>query len=247
MGLYRDDAVVLRVQKLGEADRIVTLLFRREGKIRAVAKGVAKVTSRIGARLEPFNHVDVQCYASPYAGRSLHNVRQVETIQPYGKYLVGNYSRYSCASAIVETAERLSGDDSESVSRLFALTVGALRSMGVGEHAPGLILDAYLLRAMALAGWAPSLEQCAVCGSPGEYSAFSVQSGGMVCPTCRPPGCASPSAAARELMVALLRGAWDTADLSEPGIRREASGLIAAHLQWHTERALRSLPLVDRN
>ena len=62
MALYRDTGVVLRVHKLGEADRIITVLTGRHGKIRTVAKGVRRTRSRWGARLEPFNHVDVQCY-----------------------------------------------------------------------------------------------------------------------------------------------------------------------------------------
>ena len=62
MPTYRDEGIVLRTQKLGEADRIITLLTRRNGRIRAVARGVRKTSSRIGARLEPFNHVDVQFY-----------------------------------------------------------------------------------------------------------------------------------------------------------------------------------------
>ena len=60
MPLYRDDAVVLRAQKLGEADRIITLLTREHGKVRAVGKGVRRTGSRFGARLEPFMHIDVQ-------------------------------------------------------------------------------------------------------------------------------------------------------------------------------------------
>ena len=75
MSLYRDEGVVLRAQKLGEADRIVTLLTREHGRVRAVAKGVRRTSSRIGARLEPFGHVDVQFYE----GRSLDGVTQVET------------------------------------------------------------------------------------------------------------------------------------------------------------------------
>src|SRR5690606_37993643 len=59
---YRDEAIVLRTHKLGEADRIVTLLGRRRGRIRAVAKGVRKPSSRFGSRLEPFMLVDLQCY-----------------------------------------------------------------------------------------------------------------------------------------------------------------------------------------
>ena len=48
------------------------------------------------------------------------------------------------------------------------------------------------------------------------------------------------------LLGALLSADWATADASGSRERREASGLVAAYLQWHLERGLRSLPLVDR-
>jgi DNA repair protein RecO (recombination protein O) len=48
MGLYRDEGIVLRTHKLGEADRIVSILTPRHGKVRAVAKGVRKTKSRFG-------------------------------------------------------------------------------------------------------------------------------------------------------------------------------------------------------
>ena len=75
--LYRDEAIVLRTQKLGEADRIITLLTRSHGRVRAVAKGVRRTTSRFGARLEPFSHVDVQLAEA----RSLDVVTQAETLR----------------------------------------------------------------------------------------------------------------------------------------------------------------------
>lgn len=99
---------------------------------------------------------------------------------------------------------------------------------------------------MALAGWAPALTDCAVCGTPGHHRAFSVPAGGAVCPDCRPPGAAHPAPATIDLMSALVRGDWRIADATDTGTRRECSGLVAAHLQWHLERTLRSLPLVDR-
>lgn len=246
MALYRDDALVLRLHKLGEADRIVTMLSRRHGKLRVVARGVAKTTSRIGARLEPFSHVDVQCYAPNAPRSSLHSVRQTETIAPYGKHIMGDYPRYTAACVIAETAERLCGEEGEPAPQLFGLTVGALRAMSGQEHTPSLVLDAYLLRAMSIAGWAPALAACAVCGSDGPHPAFSVQAGGAVCSGCRPAGSVSPSPATYALLVALQAGDWASADGSQLGAQREASGLIAAHLQWHTERSLRSLPLVHR-
>ncbi|MDH6462371.1 DNA repair protein RecO (recombination protein O) [Micromonospora sp. A200] len=246
--LYRDDAVVLRVQKLGESDRIITLLTRRHGRLRAVARGIRRTTSKFGARLEPFGHVDVQLAGDPKGnlGSSLHTVSQVEGIDLYGKRFLSDYPRYTAASAIAETAERLTPVEREPSLRLFQLTLGALRALADGSHATTLVLDAYLLRGMALAGWAPALIACAVCGTPGRHRAFSVPAGGAVCPDCRPPGAAHPAPATIDLMSALTSGDWRVADATETGVRRECSGLVAAHLQWHLERALRSLPLVDR-
>jgi DNA repair protein RecO (recombination protein O) len=240
--LYRDDAVVLRCQKLGESDRIITLFTRRHGRLRAVAKGVRRTSSRFGARLEPFGHVDLQIAH----GRSLHTVSQVEGIDLFGKRFINDYPRYTAASAVVETAERLTAVEEEPALRLFLLTLGALRALAAAERAATLVLDAYLLRAMGIAGWAPALDACAVCGTPGQHRAFSVPAGGCVCLDCRPPGAAHPNPATIELMAALAGGDWRTADAAEPPVRRECSGLVAAHLQWHLERGLRSLPLVDR-
>jgi DNA repair protein RecO (recombination protein O) len=241
--LYRDDAVVLRVQKLGESDRIITLLTRRHGRVRAVAKGVRRTTSRFGGRLEPFGHVDVQ-FAE---GRTLHVINQVEGIDLLSGRLGDDYPRYTAASAIAETAERLSPEEHEPSLRLFQLTLGALRALAAGEHPPPLVLDAYLLRAMSHAGWAPALRECAVCATPGPHRAFSIPAGGSVCADCRPPGAANPAPPTVALMTALAEGDWAAADAGTVAARREASGLVAAHLQWHLERALRSLPLVDRS
>lgn len=233
---------MLRTQKLGEADRIVTLLTRRHGRVRCVARGVRKTTSRIGARLEPFGHVDVQLYE----GRSLDSVTQVESIEAHGAVLAVDYSRWTTGQAMLETAERLTPEEREPAVQQYALLVSGLRSLAANEHDATLILDAYLLRSLAVAGWSPSFGDCARCGDPGPHRAFSIQAGGVVCPSCRPPGSAAPAAETIELLAALLSGDWSVADASETRPRKEASGLVAAFLQWHLERGLRSLPLVDR-
>ena len=241
--LYRDTALVLRVQKLGEADRIVTLLTRRSGKIRAVAKGVRRTRSRWGARLEPFNHVDVQCYA----GRSLDVITQCQTLDAFGPGVVADYSRYTAGCAILETADRLVSEEGGGDSlRVYLLLVGAIRALSDGVRDASLILDAFLLRAMSHAGWAPAITECAKCAAPGPHRAFSVQGGGAVCDVCRPPGSVVPGPAVFALLDALLHGDWTVADTAEPPTRRDTSGLVAAHLQWHLERQLRSLPLVER-
>jgi len=243
VNLYRDEAVVLRAQRLGEADRIITLLTRHHGRVRAVAKGVRRTRSKFGARLEPFMMVDVQLYR----GRSLDIVTQVETIQPYGERLATDYPRYTSGTAMLETAERLTDEEGDPAVQQFLLLVGGLRTLADGSHDPSLVLDAYLLRALAVAGWAASLVDCARCGAPGPHRAFAVAAGGVVCPSCRPAGSVSPAAETLELLAALLGGDWPTADASEVRHRREGSGLVAAYLQWHLERGIRALRLVERS
>lgn len=241
VSLYRDEGIVLRTQKLGEADRIVTILTRRTGRVRAAAKGVRKTKSRFGARLEPFTHVDVQLYER----RSLDLITQAETIRPYGEPLVSDYPRYTAGTAMLETTEKLT-EEKEPALRQFLLLVGGLRTLVDGSHEPRLVLDAFLLRSLSVAGWAPALDECARCGSRGGLRGFAIASGGAVCGTCRPPGSASPAPQTLELMLALLRGEWTVADESETRHRVECSGLVAAYLQWHLEHGIRSLKHVER-
>jgi DNA repair protein RecO (recombination protein O) len=242
VSLYRDTGVVLRVQKLGEADRIITLVTRKNGKVRAVAKGVRRTTSRFGARVEPFAHVDVQFYT----GRTLDIITQVQTLDAFGAGIMSDYQRYTAGCAVLETADRLCPEEGEPVLRLYLLVTGALRALADGTRDPSLVLDAFLLRAMAFAGWAPAMRECARCNEPGPHKSFSVPAGGSVCPRCRPAGSAVPAQDTLRLMDALANGTWDVAEAATPSARREGSGLIAALLQWHLERQLRSLPLVER-
>jgi DNA repair protein RecO (recombination protein O) len=220
VSLYRDTGVVLRVQKLGEADRIITLLTRRHGPVRAVAKGVRRTSSRFGARLEPFGHVDVQFYR----GRTLDIVTQVETVDGFGARLVGDYGRYTTGCAVLETAERLASAEGEPTLRLYLLVVGALRALADGQRHTSLVLDAFLLRAMAAAGWAPALTECARCGLPGPHPAFSVPAGGVVCPGCRPAGAATPSLQTVDLLDALMRGNWTLAERAPAGSLHTSNG-----------------------
>ena len=242
MGLYRDEAVVLRTQRLGEADRIVTLLTRHHGRIRAVAKGVRRTKSRFGARLEPFSHIDVQLHE----GRSLDIVTQVESLTAFGAEIVDDYGRWTVGQAILETAERLTPEEHQPQIQQYLLLIGALRALSAKEHDAELVLDAFLLRSLSVAGWAPSFDACVKCGQEGPHPWFHVPSGGALCAQCRIPGSVSPSPEVLELLAALLTGDWVVADSSDVRFRREASGIVAAHLQWHLERGLRSLPLVHR-
>ena len=110
------------------------------------------------------------------------------------------------------------------------------------------MLDAYLLRALAVAGWAPSFHDCAQLRRRRARTArFNVAAGGAVCPACRPPGSAAPAPETLELLGALLAGDWAVADASRRrGTAARAAAWSPAFLQWHLERGLRSLRLVER-
>lgn len=242
MKLYRDEAVVLRTRKLGEADRIISFLTRDHGQVRAVAKGVRRTSSRFGARLEPFSVVDAQLYA----GRNLDVVTQVDTLAPHGRRICADYSLFTTATAMVETAEQLTEIEREPATQQYLLLIGALNALAEQHHAPSLILDSYLLRALAVGGWAASFTECARCAEPGPHRAFNPGVGGMVCLSCRPPGSAAPAPETIDLLGALLSGDWHRARTSQDRHRKEASGLVAAYTQYHLERRLRSLRHVER-
>ena len=241
MPLYRDEAVVLRTHKLGEADRILTMLTRQHGKVRAVAKGVRRTSSRFGSRLEPFMVADVQCYE----GRNLDTITQAESLASYGATIAGDYGAFTAASAMVEAADRLTED--EGSLQQYLLLVGALRSLSRGEHEAGLTLDSYLLRALSIAGWAPSFVDCAVTGAPGPHRYFVPQLGGVVADEVAPPGAARLDAGTLDVLGALLAGDWPAAEEAPERSRAQASGAVAAYAQFHLERGLRSLQHVDRS
>ena len=238
---YRDAGVVLGTHKLGEADRIVTILTRGNGVVRAVAKGVRRTSSRFGSRLEPLMMIDLQANR----GRNLDVVTQVELIEPFAQGLISDYDYYTAGSVMAETALRLTEDDPHTEDQ-FLLLVAALRSMCRREHPARSSLDAYLIRAMSLAGWAPSLIDCARCGAPGPHRAFSLEAGGAVCRACRRGGEHLPGPDALAYLHRI-----STADWPEPGTVADydvqaASKVVTAFVQWHLERRVKSLALLER-
>jgi DNA repair protein RecO (recombination protein O) len=240
VSLYRDDGIVLRTQKLGEADRIVTILTRRNGRVRAVGKGVRRTRSRFGARLEPFTHVDLLLYT----GRSLDVITQAETVRAYGEPLAADYPRYTSGTAMLETAERFTPIEKEPLIRQFLLLVGGLRALGERVHDPRLVLDAYLLRTLAVAGYAPALDECAVCGSvsPGGRPPAPLSRGttpgapGPRASSARedtpparpaPPTSADPGALAGSLSFSVAAGGLTCRSCRPPGAASPAVATVA--------------------
>ncbi|WP_368885869.1 DNA repair protein RecO [Rothia mucilaginosa] len=158
---WRDHALILRTQKLGETDRIIIMLTRDGGITHAVAKAVRKPTSKFGGRLEPFMHTDL----SFSRGRTnLHTISQAATLHAYTAPIMANYDAYTCASTIAELAETLT-KDTDSTADIYTLTHGALAALAHGQHVPQRILTRYLARSMNAAGWPLIGENCTRCGN----------------------------------------------------------------------------------
>ncbi|PJM79298.1 DNA repair protein RecO [Bifidobacterium scaligerum] len=238
MPLYRDEAVVLRTAKLGEADRIITLLTAGHGKIRAVAKGVRRVRSRFGARLEPFMRVDVLIAE----GRSLDVVSQAESIAAYGAAIAADYDAYEAANVIVETADKLVGVEHEQNRGQYRLVIGALNALAKHAHASDAIAGSYVMRAVALAGWTPRLNACVVCGrQTGAY--LSIAAGGVMCEADHTTDARRVSPLALRQFEALTRGDWAVLDGSP--LETVCRQLVEDWGEYYLERPIRSLRLID--
>ncbi|MGD8214591.1 DNA repair protein RecO [Aestuariimicrobium sp. Y1814] len=254
MPTYRDEGIVLRTHKLGEADRIITVFTRVHGKVRAVARGVRRTSSKFGGRLEPFSHVDLQ-FAE---GRSLDIITQAVQLHAWAAPLSGDYELFTAGQVLLETADKLVPVEKEPALQQYLLLAGAVRTLAGdpdGGRTPTMVLHSYLLRAQAIAGYAPVLDSCARCevalpeaSTGGDLLMwFSPMAGGLVCRLHRPPGAGRVSLPTRDLLVALLTGDWPAVAAADERTQKEAVGLVAAYTQWHLDHGLRTMGYLERS
>jgi DNA repair protein RecO (recombination protein O) len=243
MPLYKEQGVVLRSVKLGEADKIVTVMTQGAGKVRAVAKGIRKTHSRFGARLEPFTHVSLMLYR----GRgSLDTISQAEILAPF-LGVRSNLERIAAGETMLEAVDKVA-EEHERNLRLFLLLVTGLRALDAGPLDPAAVTESFLLKLLSLSGFHPSLTACAVCGMRAP-SRFASGQGGAVCSTCAEPDAGPVSAQALGALAGLAN-----ADLVQAGsmgvdggVRRESRALLFGFAEYHLERRMRSLPMLVRS
>lgn len=233
---YHDTGIVLRTHKLGEADRILVVLTAEHGKIRAVAKGVRKTTSKFGGRLEPLAHVRLLVRV----GRSLDTISQVETIDHF-RPLRTDLGLLTHAMAMVEAVDQIA-PEREPSPQLYRMLLGGLRTVAAGPSA--VVVPAFFWKLLAADGLAPEIDSCVSCGSPGPLVAFSVEEGGALCRTCRRGAALSDGALTllRRILGGDLVGA-----LREPAspATHEVEVLAVRSLEHHLERRLRAVALME--
>lgn len=180
MNEVKDDAVVLRTYKSGEADRVVVLWTRAHGKVRVLAKGVRKSTSRLGGNLETLAYVTVDLVATRgefYVARHVQHREHLATLR-------SSYSRISAGYAVVEAVDAIPSDGVPD-EEIFDLLTRVLLTLDDASFDPALVPASFYFRLLALDGSEPVVDVCVNCGRPGPLVAFDAQIGGTLCDQCR--------------------------------------------------------------
>jgi DNA repair protein RecO (recombination protein O) len=177
---FRADSIVLRHSDWGEADRLLTLYTREQGKVRALAKGARKLTSRKAGHIEPFTHVTLQLAK----GRDLLIVTQAETINAF-LAVRDDLIKTGYAAYILELLDRFTYEEEGPNPSLFRLLVESLERIEKEADA-WLAVRYYEMRFLDFLGFRPQLFECANCGREilPEDQFFSFTAGGVICPRC---------------------------------------------------------------
>lgn len=237
--VYRDEGVVLRTIKLGEADRIVSMLTAEHGKVRAVVKGARRTGSKMGPRLEPLRHVAVQLYE----GRSLDTVTQCDTIDAFGP-VRADYDRLARALALAEAIDQIA-PEKEPVPHLLRMLLGGLRTLAQ-QPAPAVV-GAFYWKLLASEGWVPDVSMCVGCGEPDDLVAVDLHEGGAWCERCRPAGAGMRISPQTLALVRAVTGGGLRQVLELPAsiAVAELEHLATRCLEHHVERRMRAVRLLD--
>jgi DNA repair protein RecO (recombination protein O) len=183
------------------------------------------------------SHVALQLYE----GRELDTITQAEAIDVF-RPLREDLDRIARASALLEAVEQMT-QDREPNPRLFAMLLGALRTLAAQDHP--LIVPSFFWKLLALEGYAPMVDACVVCGEEGGLVAFDLEEGGALCAAHRKGTALSADAMA---LLQLILGGRVAAALAQPPSAPavEVEHLATRAIEHHLERRLRSLNVLDR-
>jgi DNA repair protein RecO (recombination protein O) len=241
--IYRTEALILRRSNVGEADRVL-VLATPAGKRRVIARGVRKTTSRLAGHLELFTHAHLLLAR----GRNLDIVTQSHVINGF-RALRADLSRLGHAYYAADLYDRFTQDEEENFAlfRLLCATYAALDA----TRNPDLVLRAYELRLLHLAGYRPHLHRCVSCHTllTEQANRFSPALGGVLCPADAPTDRAAlPMEAATFRLLRYLQSepfdAIEPLRISEP-TRAQADVLVQAYIVHLLEGELRSQTFLE--
>jgi DNA repair protein RecO (recombination protein O) len=235
---FRASAVVLRHGDMGEADRLLTLYTREHGKVRAIAKGARKMTSRKAGHLEPFTHVSLQLSK----GRDLLIVTQAEMVNSFPG-LREDLVKTGYAAYLLELLDRFTYEEGSANPSMFQILVESLERVEKESDA-WLAVRYYEMRLLDHLGFRPQLFECVNCGREilAEDQYFSYMAGGVFCPRCGDglPNLASISLEALKYLRHFQRSSYRDASRARPSLEvgRETEVLMQGYFTYLLERDL---------
>jgi DNA repair protein RecO (recombination protein O) len=242
---YQSEAVVIKRIKLGEADRILTLYTPNFGKVRAVAKGSRRTTSKLGGHVELLTYSQLMIAR----GRNLDIITQAQTIDNFLP-LKENLDKLSYGLYISELVDCFTPDQAED-SRLFKLLLDTLQQLAQDKDAD-CILRYFELHLLDYAGYRPQIHQCADCGASLQpmINAFSTRLGGILCQNCSYQESTGYSLSLNAIKVLRL---WQNCDYTvalrvkvEPQLASELERVIRSYIKFLLEKQLKSTEWLDQ-
>lgn len=241
MAVYNAEAIVVRVRDFDEADKIVTLFTREEGKVQAVAKGARRPRSRFAAATQLFTHCQVQCYS----GRNLDTLGQIDIVESF-RLMREDLVRMAWATYICELVDEMA-QERQKLEAPYLLLLMTLHLIATAGVEPEPVARAFELKLLSLLGFRPVLGECVACAGPLPAAdvRFSPALGGALCNRCHGEGerIFMLSRDSLEALRHLLDGDLRRAHLLrlEPGVAAEVSRAMEHYVEWRLEKRLRSL------
>jgi DNA repair protein RecO (recombination protein O) len=244
MPLKESEAIILRTYPLREADLLVTLFTRAEGKIHGVARSAKKSKRRFGGALEPLTYVKAY-----YVDRERHELSRLdscEVLESPMAFEVG-YPRAVALAHVAELVDELlpEREANDAVFRLILSVIAELRGRDIWM--PLTYFELWLTRLM---GYLPELTECIVCGRAlnGSRAYFHALTDGLMCPIDKRLASSEITSESRTLTAMMFRSPVE-ALVGTPWPKQQGSDLrkfLIQILQRHIEKKLVTATMLER-
>jgi len=244
MALKESEAIVLRTYPLREADLLVTLFTRAEGKVRGVARSAKKSKRRFGGALEPLTYVRV--YYEDREGQELTRLDSCDVLEsPLATEV--SYPRAVALGHVAELLDELL-PDREANDAIFRLTLSILGILsGPDIWMPVTYFQLWITR---LVGFLPEFSECMVCGRAlnGHKAYFHALADGLVCADDKRLASSEMSAESRQMAAQMFRAPAETF-AEEPWPQTRGADLrkfLVQTLQRHIEKKLVTAGMLEK-
>jgi DNA repair protein RecO (recombination protein O) len=240
----QSEALVLRTYPFHEADLLVTLFTRAEGKVRGVAKSAMRSKRRFGGALEPLTHV-----IAHWQEKERQELARLDSFEIIASPLAAkvSYPRVLALEYVAEVIDQLLPDrePSDSIFRLALSVIGQLQSEAVWM--PLTYFDLWIVR---LIGVMPELSRCVKCGATlnGSRAYFHPMADGLLCVRDKRLASTEISSESRVLAAGMFRAPVETF-AANPWPRQRAADLrkfLSQRIEKHIEKKLVTAVMLDR-